>query len=92
MKSLYKLTFDEFKELVEENLQIDSWMVFDELASTRLDKVQDRHYFITLKKQAEESGIRAHEQEIILWLDTLNLLYHTFNDVEEELLDRLIIF
>ena len=92
MKTLYKLTYDEFKKLVKERLQIDSWMVFDDSASSRLDKVQDRHYFVTLKRRAEEKEMKVHVQEIISWLDTLNLLYHTLYNVNEEILNRLTIF
>lgn len=92
MKTLYKLPYEEFKKLVKEELQIDSWMVFDDSASSRYDRVQDRHYFITLKKQAEESGMNVRVQEIISWLDTLNLLYHTLNEVDEEILKRLTVF
>ena len=92
MKTLYKLTFDEFERLVKEKLQIDNWMVFEDSASSRLDRVQDRHYFVTLKRRAEEKGIKVHEQEIISWLDTLNLLYHTFYDVNKEILKNLTIF
>lgn len=92
MGALYKLTYEEFKDLVEEKLKIDSWMVYDESASSRLDRVRDRHYFSSLKTQAELKGVRAHGYEIISWLDTLNLLYHTLHDVDEEILNRLTIF
>ena len=56
MGALYQLTYDAFKEFVKEDLQIDSWMVYDESASSRLDRVRDRHYFISLKEQAELKG------------------------------------
>lgn len=89
MKALYNLNYDEFKKLVSEKLRIDAWMVFNESASSRRKRVDDRPYFISLKQRAEEEHIPAKENEIISWLDTLNLLYCAFTRVNEKILEKM---
>lgn len=89
MKALYNLKYNEFEKLVKENLRIDGWFVYDDSASSRRNQVYDRHYFVKLKQRADETGIPAHENEIISWLDTLNLLYYALDRVNSKFLDEM---
>lgn len=88
MKALYNFKFNEFKKLVED-LHLTNWIVRDDSASSRRKQVENRTYFIDLRHRAESEGIPAHDDEIISWLDTLNLLYYAFDRVNNDLLDRL---
>ena len=89
MKALYNLEYNEFKKLVEKKLHIDGWLVHDDSASSRSDQVADRRYFVELKKRAYEKGINAHKNEILSWLDTLNLLYYALKMVNNKFLDEM---
>ena len=89
MKALYNLTYEEFEKLVEDELRIDGWFVYNDTAASRLDKVKDKQYFTTLKKRAEVNDIPAHDEEIISWLDTLNLLYIALKNVDEQILNQI---
>ena len=88
MKALYKLNVNEFTKLVED-LHLTNWLIRDDSASSRKKQVENRPYFVDLKQRAEAEGITASDDEIISWLDTLNLLYYVFDRVDDDLLNRL---
>ena len=88
MKALYNLKVNEFKKLIKD-LHLTNWIVRDDTAPSRRKQVEDRSYFIDLKRRAEAEGIAASDDEIISWLDTLNLLYYAFERVDEHLLNRI---
>lgn len=89
MKALYSLKFDEFEKLVKDDLHLLWWLVHDDTASSRRNQVYDKTYFMHLRKRAAEQGIPASENEILSWLDTLNLLYYAFDRVNAEIRDEI---
>ncbi len=89
MKALYNLNYEEFEDLVEKDLRIANWLVYDDGAVSRKNMISDKSYFKTLRQRADEQGIRASDEEVLSWLDTLNLLFHSLKNVNERILDRL---
>lgn len=89
MKALYNMSYEELQKLIKEELQIDGWLIFDGGASARSDRVSNRCYYQTLKQKAEAEGISASKQEVLSWLDTLNLLYYSLSYVNEKILEKM---
>lgn len=89
MKSLYNLNYDEFKNLVDEELNIANWLVYDDGAISRKNQISDRKYFKKLRERSLEQGIKASDEEVLSWLDTLNLLYYSLSYVNERILTKL---
>lgn len=89
MKALYNLTYEEFQNLVDRELNIAEWLVFDDGAVSRKNMIEDKRYFKTLRQRAVEQGINASDEEVLSWLDTLNLLFHSLKYVNDRILTRL---
>lgn len=69
MKSLYNLNYDEFKNLVDEELNIANWLVYDDGAISRKNQISDRKYFKKLRERSLKQGIKASDEEVLSWLD-----------------------
>lgn len=91
MKYLYKLTYEELIDLVENKLKIKKWFIYKQKASDRINQIETKPYFLELSAQAYKNGIKAQPAEKLSWLDTLNLLYYSLKYVNEEILDDLTI-
>ena len=88
---LYALSSKQFSNLIKYNLKIENWMVKAGNIKDRLNFIEDKKYFETLKKQAKEKNIHAKNLEILSWLDTMNLLHHSLTEVKEHILNDLVI-
>ena len=89
MKALYNLNYEEFKNLVDNDLNIADWLVFDGEAMSRKNMIINKRYFKILRQRAIEQGINASDEEVLSWLDTLNLLFHSLNFVDDRILTKL---
>ena len=83
MKALNFLTNKTLIEIVEEELEISGWIIRAESAQERLDKIKNSNRFQNLKQKAKESKINANDFEIVSWLDTLNIMYYVFDEIED---------
>lgn len=83
MKALNFLINKTLIELVEEDLEISGWIIRAESAQERLDKIKNSNRFQNLKQKAKESKINANDFEIVSWLDTLNIMYYVFDEIED---------
>ena len=88
MKALYNMNYEEFKNLVDNDLNIANWLVFDGDANSRKNMIEDKKYFKKLRQRAIEQGINASDDEVLSWLDTLNLLFHSLKYVNDRILTK----
>lgn len=91
MKYLYKLTVKELIELVEKDLCLKDWVIWNAKLEKRYESAQSDDRYIKIEKQAEEKRIKHNPQEPISWFDSLTMLYYSLIDIEEELKDNLLI-
>ena len=89
MKALYNLNYEEFKNLVDNDLNIANWLVFEGEAISRKNMIVGKSYFKKLRQRAIEQGINASDEEVLSWLDTLNLLFHSLHYVNDRILTKL---
>lgn len=89
MKNLHWLNCDEFNKLIQDELHLEGWLVYDMNADDRAKMVDYTLKYQYLKKRAEEQGINAKASEIISWLDTLNLMYYVLDFVNPKIRDEL---
>ena len=86
MKCLQHYSVKEFEYEVRNNLKIDGWMIRDGNPQNRIKETKNKDYFKKLQLKAKKSKfIYAQDLEIISWLDTMNLLFHTLSYLDKNL-------
>ena len=84
MKYLNKFnSIKEFKKYIEEELNIENWFIMNLPIQERIDTIRNKKYFTSLQELAKKQKINASDIEILSWLDTLNQLYYTLDDMVE---------
>lgn len=91
MKYLYRVSVKNLEKLIEDKLRIKNWKVFDLPASQRIDEIKSWSCFNVLADRAKLKVIHARPAEILSWMDTLNLLYYSLQNVTDEVRDELTI-
>ena len=91
MKYLYRVSVKNLEKLIEDKLRIKSWKVYDLPAAQRIDEIKTRASFKTLAARAKAKDIAAKPAEILSWMDTLNLLYYSLQNVTDKVRDELTI-
>lgn len=105
MKYLYRMNWQALQSLVEDELRLGEWYVpSDEELYHRMERIRTfetdiswdvsymQHRYETIKQRADDSGIKYNEVEIATWFDTLSILYHAFNSLEDShLRDNIIV-
>lgn len=76
MKYLYCCTLNEFKELVEDDLKIDNWWIYNDTIENRYDAIKNKEYFRILNHFANENNITFNKEEIISWIDNMVILFY----------------
>ena len=101
MKYLYKMDWAALQQLVQFDLFLDGWTIFNEGIQYRMDRVKDAYSYQgslmearynSIVAQADRNGIGYNENEIVTWFDTLTGMYHVFQQMEDEALrDHIVI-
>lgn len=101
MKYLYKMDWAALQQLVQFDLFLDGWTIFNEGIQYRMDRVKDAYSYQgslmearynSIVAQADRNGIGYNENEIVTWFDTLTVMYHVFQQMEDEALrDHIVI-
>ena len=101
MKHLYKMDWAALQQLVQFDLFLDGWTIFNEGIQYRMDRVKDAYSYQgslmearynSIVAQADRNGIGYNENEIVTWFDTLTVMYHVFQQMEDEALrDHIVI-
>ena len=91
MNCLKSYSFKQLLSYVEETLDISTWYVVDKSANNRLEYTKEKPYYKKLKRQAAKTNIPAEPAEILSWIDTLNILYHTLEGLPQDILDDITI-
>ena len=101
MKYLYKMDWAALQQLVQFDLSLDGWIIFNEGIQYRMDRVKDAYSYQgslmearynSIVAQADRNGIGYNENEIVTWFDTLTVMYHVFQQMEDEALrDHIVI-
>ena len=81
---LFELNAKTLAKLVEETLEIENWCVRDDNISNRTSAIRHKDRYNKLAKQAQKKNILFNETEIVTWLDSLNILYYVFENIEDE--------
>ena len=84
IQCLFKLDFKHLKKLVENTLNIKNWYIREDKITNRTIAICNTERFQYLKKQAQKMNIPFDNTEIVTWLDSLTMLYYTFNYLENE--------
>lgn len=84
MKCLYFLTYEALNSLVEDELNIKNWFVRNDKIKNRKESIVYSERFNTLKERAEKFNFYFDDTEVVTWLDTLNVLYFTFDRIEDD--------
>ncbi len=93
MKCLYELNVEQLIKLVEEDLTLDGWTIWNESIEKRTDYARELKRFEILKGRAKEQGLKVLDREIVTWLDTLTMLYRSLKNINDsELTENLKIF
>ncbi len=93
MKCLYELTVEQLYKLVDEDLSLDGWIIWNEPLAKRTEAAQSHKRFEILKSRATKQGFNKIENEIVTWFDTLTLLCATLRQIDDiELKENLKIF
>lgn len=101
MKYLYKMDWAALQQLVQFDLFLDGWTIFNEGIQYRMDRVKDAYSYQgslmearynSIVAQADRNVIGYNENEIVTWFDTLTVMYHVFQQMEDEALrDHIVI-
>lgn len=92
MKCLNKYSYKEFCCDVSRKLKISNWMIRKGNPQDRIDEVKNKDYYKVMQARAQKSKfIKVQPIEIISWLDTMNLLYHTLYYVDTDIQNELTI-
>lgn len=101
MKYLYKMDWAALQQLVRFDLFLDGWTIFIEGIQYRMDWIKDAYgyqgssmeaRYNSIVSQADRNGIGYNENEIVTWFDTLTVMYHVFQQMEDEALrDHIVI-
>lgn len=91
MKYLYRVSVKNLEKLIENKLRIKNWKVYDLPASERIEEIKTWSFFNILKERAQMKEIQAKPAEILSWVDTLNLLYYSLQNVIDRVRDELTI-
>lgn len=101
MKYLYKMDWAALQQLVRFDLFLDGWTIFNEGIQYRMDRVKGAYgyqgssmeaRYNSIVAQADRNGIGYNENEIVTWFDTLTVMYHVFQQMEDEALrDHIVI-
>lgn len=91
MKYLYRVSVKNLEKLIEDKLRIKNWKVYDLPASQRIDEIKTWSCFNVLTGRAKLKEIHARPAEILSWMDTLNLLYYSLQNVTDKVRDELTI-
>lgn len=84
MDCLFKLNYSKLCVLVEETLNIKNWFVRKDTITSRTEAIEQSERYKFLKKQAEKTKIIFNKEEIVTWLDSLNILYFVFDAIEDK--------
>lgn len=84
MQCLHELNYKKLKNLVENILHITNWSIRKDKIENRTDNITFSDRFLLLKKKAQQKKIQFNDIEIVTWIDTLRILYNTFNKMENE--------
>ena len=91
MKYLYRVSVKNLEKLIENKLRLQNWKVYDLPAEQRIEEIKTWSFFNTLKERANEKEIPAKPAEVLSWVDTLNLMYYSLQDVNSKIRDELTI-
>lgn len=93
MKCLYELNVEQLKNLIENELYLKDWVIWNENLVKRTNTAHNSAKFNKIKKQADANGITYDDTEVVTWFDTLTMLYYTLDKINDtELKDNLKIF
>ena len=93
MKCLYELNVEQLYKLVEEDLSLDGWIIWNETLAKRTESARELKRFDIIKDKAIEQGFINIDNEIVTWFDTLTMLYRSLKNISDlELKDNLKIF
>ena len=93
MKCLYELNVEQLNELVEDELYLKDWVVWNADLKRRNNSSQSASRYDRIQKQAQDKQIKHIPDEAITWFDSLTMLYHSLNKIkDEELKNNLKIF
>ena len=91
MNCLHELTYETLTGLVEDKLKIARWQIYEQTTKERLKTITEKNYYKYLYKQANKKLFNVHSAEILSWIDTLNLLYYSLENVEDNILNDITI-
>ena len=86
MNCLNNMLYNDLRKLVEDVLCIESWCVRNDDLQSRTESIYRSERFKILKEKAESKGYSFNDDEIVTWLDTLNILYYVFDKIEDGVL------
>ena len=93
MKCLYELTVEELYKLVEEDLDLNGWIIWNESLEKRTASARCLKKFDIIKDRATQNGFTEIDNEIVTWFDTLTMLYSSLKIMSDsELKNNLKIF
>lgn len=76
IKCLHCLDLEEFQELIEKELKLTRWYVYNDTLQNRTEAIQNTPRYRKIRKTADENNIQYDDKEVITWFDSLNLLYY----------------
>ena len=91
MKCLERYNFREFNNYVERELKIHNWLIQEGSAKDRINYAKERLYFKKLQEKANIKLSKTNALEILSWIDTLNLLFHTLRRVNSRIAEDIIV-
>lgn len=93
MKCLYELTVEQLYNLVEEELNLNDWVIWNESLEKRTASARELKRFDIIKNRASENGFTEIDKEIVTWFDTLTMLYRALKITDDtELKENIKIF
>jgi len=93
MKCLFELNVEQLYKLVEEDLSLDGWIIWNEPLEKRTESARGLKRFDIIKEKATNSGFKNIDNEIVTWFDTLTMLYRSLKIItDSELKENLKIF
>ena len=91
MKCLFRLDCEKLQKLVEKELYLKNWLVRNDKIKNRKESISYSDRFKILKERAKYLDYSFDDNEVVYWLDTLNIMYYTFGRIEDEYLKNNIV-
>lgn len=82
MKYLYNYSIQEFINSTENN-GLENWWIFNQNIHERYNSIKNNLYVKLFKAKAIKNNIQFSDEEIVSWIDNIQIIYCTLNYIKE---------